>query len=149
RRLLPAVPWSLLARLNEETRPPVLPPAALAFLGTLRPLFSITQDGDGARLNPLGHEVIHCGLGPLLPQINVELALPVRIPPIVAVPLDQDEMLRMRAQPGGVRVEDLHVVRSDGRRAEVEVDVPQLRDRLVVLDPRESDGLVSGGRSLG
>src|SRR5215831_1961261 len=138
-----------LARFHEETRPPVLAPAPFALLGTLRPLFSVAQDGDAARLNTPSHQVVHRGLRPLLPQIDVELILPARGPSMVAVPLDKDEKLWMGAQPRGVRVQDLQVARSDCRRAEFEVNVPQRRVRLVVADPRQSDGLVSGWRSRG
>src|SRR5262245_37938400 len=136
----------LLTRLHEKARPPVLAPAPLALVGTLWPLFSIAQDGNAARVDPLCDEKIHCGLRPPFPEINVDLILSTRGPPIVGVPLDQYEVAWMRAQPCRVRLQDLHVARPDRRPAEVEVNVPQIRDRLVVSDRWQADGLLSNGR---
>src|SRR5262249_43182291 len=51
----------LLARFHEEARPPVPAPTPFALLGALRPLFSVAQDGDAARLNTLGHQMVHRG----------------------------------------------------------------------------------------
>src|SRR5262249_41186124 len=95
----------LLARFHEEARPPVLAPAPFALLGALRPLFSVAQDGDAARLNTLGHQMVHRGLRPLLPQIDVEVILSARGPSTVAVALDEEKKLWMGAQPRGVRVQ--------------------------------------------
>jgi hypothetical protein len=96
----------LLARFHEKARSPVLAPTLFPLLGTLRALFSIVQNGDAARLNTLCDEIIHRGLCPPLPEIDVELILPPRGPPIVAMPFDQYEMLWIGAQPRGARVQD-------------------------------------------
>src|SRR5262245_3155297 len=131
---------SLLTRLHEKARSSVLAPAPFVLTGTLRPLFAIAQDGDAARGNALGDQMIHGGLRPPLPEVHVELGLVSRGPLIVAVSLDQDEVVWIGAKPGCVLLEDLHVARPDHRLAEVEVYVPQLRDRLVVPHSRQANG---------
>jgi len=98
--------------------------APFIFLGTLRPLGSITQGDDAARVNTLLDEILHCGFGPLLPEIHVEFIFRIRGTPIVAVPLDQYEVAWVSAQPRCVRVQDFYIARPDRRRAEVEVNVP-------------------------
>ena len=60
--------------------------------------------------------------------------------------LDQYEVAWVGAQPRRVRVESLYIARPDQRSAEVEVNVPQLRDRFVVPHPGQADGLPWGRR---
>src|SRR5918994_1695302 len=111
-------PVPRLAWLHEEARSSVLTPAPLARLGALRPLLTVAEDGDATRIDAPRDEVVHSGLSPLFPQIHVELVLPSRGAPTVAVPLDQDEVVLVGAQPRGVRIKDGHVCRSDRRFAE-------------------------------
>src|SRR6266567_526994 len=63
----------LLARLHEKARSSVLAPAPFAVLGTVRPFFSIAQDGDAARVNTLCNEMIHVsGYLPRIRQVGFE-----------------------------------------------------------------------------
>src|SRR5262245_66441069 len=105
----------LLTRLHEKARLPVLAPAAFALIGTLRPLFSIAQDGNAARVDTFCDQKIHRGLRPPLSKIDVEFILSTRGPPIVRVPLDQYKVAWMRAQPCRVRLQGLHFARPDRR----------------------------------
>src|SRR5262249_212978 len=131
-----------LARLHEKARSPVLAPAPFAFLGALRSLFAVAQNRYTARVNTLSDEMIHCGFGAPLAQIDIGLVLPTGGAPIVAVPLDQHEIAWVGAKPRRVRVEGSYLVRSNHGCAEIEVNVPQLLDRLVVPHPGQADELV-------
>jgi len=126
-----------------------LAPAALALLLTLRPFLSIAQDGDAIRLDTVGDEMILHGLRATLAEIHVELVLRVRGGTTVAVAFDQDEIVRMGAQPRRVRIEDLHVVGTNHGLAEVEVNVP--KDRIWLIVPRawQADGTTDAAGGTG
>src|SRR5262249_22715442 len=141
--MLPLLTW-----LHEKTQPPVLAPAPFVLLGTLRPLFAIAQNGDPALIDAVRDEIHHRGLRAALAEIHVELILVTRGPAIVGMPLDQDKVGWMGAQPRRVHVQDLHVLRPDHGFSEVEVNVAQLGDRIIVPRPRQTDGTSrTGGRS--
>src|SRR5262249_10718957 len=131
-----------LSRLHKKARSPVLAPAPFVLLGTLRPLLSIAQDGYAARVNALRDEVIHCSLGSPLPKIHVELVLAAPCTLTVTLPLDQYELVWVRAQPCRVHLKNLHVACPDCGRAEIKIDVPQRRDPFVVPHPRKADALL-------
>src|SRR5688572_19875762 len=114
--------WSPLTGLDQEVCPPILLPAALVLLAANRALLAIRDDRDAVGLDALRHEVVHGGLGAALAQREVVLVGTA----LVAVSLDEDQVVGVGLQPRRVAVEDLRVVRPHVVPVEVEEHVLEI-----------------------
>src|SRR5262245_15971291 len=117
------------ALLRQEHRPPVLAPARLVLLGADGTLRAVRDDRHPVGGHAPGGEVVHRALGPPVPEGQVVFGRA----PLVAMALDQDQLLGVLAQPGRIGVERLRVARPDLGLVEVEVDPRQRRIRREVL----------------
>src|SRR5512137_885337 len=87
-----------LPGLHEEVSPAIEGPAGLVMRGADRLLLAVRDQGDPLRLDPLPDEISHGRLGAPLSQGQVVLARAA----LVAVALDQQQVVRAGLQPGGV-----------------------------------------------
>jgi hypothetical protein len=113
-----------LLRLDEEAGAPVPGPAGVTVLAADRSLLAVADQLDPVGLDALRDEVRHRRLRPVGAQRQVVLLGAA----LVAVALDQNDVLRIGPQPSGAGVERRRVDRPDDVRVVVEVDVPELRN---------------------
>src|SRR2546422_6747353 len=131
--------------LGQEVCAPVPGPAGLVVLLAGRALFAVADDRDAGGPDALGDQAVHRRLRPALAERQV-----VRVgPALVAMALDQHQMVRVHLQPGGVGVEDLRVARTNLVLVEVEVDVLQRGDLRELFRRRPRRGAIgaSGDRA--
>src|SRR5690349_1686305 len=121
-----------LLRLHQEVRAPVLSPARFRVFLTRRALFAVADDRDAVGLHALRHEVVHRRLRAPLTEREVVLVGAA----LVGVTLDENEVVRVRLEPGRVGVERARVGRTDVVLVEVEVDVLELGDGFEALHRR-------------
>src|SRR5437660_10645159 len=108
-----------LLGLDEEVRATVLSPAALGVLGADGPLLAVGDDGDAGGRQSLREQLVHGRPRAPLAQRQVVLVRAA----LVAVPLDEHEVIAPRLQPAGIGIEGLGILGADVGLVEVEVDV--------------------------
>src|SRR5207302_10947541 len=119
-RILPSRPsaYAGLARLGEKVRAAILRPTRLGLLVANRPLLAIADDRDAIGLDALGDEIVHRRLRAPLAERQVVLVGAA----LVAVALDQQEVVGVRLQPRRVRIEGLGVLGADIVLVKIEID---------------------------
>src|SRR6266850_4255435 len=128
-----------LLGLDEEVRASVPSPAALGVLGADGPLLAVGDDGDAGGRQSLGEQVGHGRSRAPLAQGQVVLIRAA----LVAVPLDEHEVIAPRLQPRGIGIEGLGILGTDVGLVEVEVDVLEI---LVLGELRRPRGGSGSGR---
>src|SRR5215510_5108944 len=123
----PSPPPAELASVDAEVRATVLGPALLAGLPARRALLAVADDRDATRRDALRHEEVARRPRAALTQGQVVLVGAT----LVGVALDQDQVLRVGLEPARVHFEDLGGFRKDVRPIELEVDVLEVRHRVV------------------
>src|SRR5262249_34092661 len=116
----------------QEHRPSVLGPARLGLFRAERALLAVRDDGHAIVRDAARGEVVHGALGPPVAKGQVVS----RRSALVAVALDQQELIGVLAQPRRVGVEGASVLYSELGFVEVEVDWIQRRIRLEFLRGR-------------
>src|SRR5205814_307806 len=93
--------WLLLL-LHQERGATILRPAALVVLRARGPLLAIAHERDAAGLDALADEIVHRRFCATIAETEVVLVRPA----LIAVSFDEHQLLGVRFQPLGVRVED-------------------------------------------
>src|SRR5882762_10202273 len=125
-----------LLGLDEEVRASVPGPAALGVLGADGPLLAVGDDGDAGGRQSLREQVVHGRSRAPLAQRQVVLIRAA----LVAVPLDEHEVIAPRLQPRGIGIEGLGILGADVGLVEVEVDVLEILVFGELRRPRGGSG---------
>src|SRR6266566_1872079 len=111
RRAGGAATRTALPRLHQKVIAAIASPARLRLVVAERTLLAVGDEGDAVRRHSASHQVVHGRLGPALSKRQVVLDRPA----LITVALDQDELIRVRLQPGRACIEDLGVARANCR----------------------------------
>src|SRR5207249_8528717 len=87
-------PQPLLA-LDREVGAAILRPARLVVFLALRTVLAVADDGDPPRVHAPRDEIVHGRLGPPLAERQVVFVGAA----LVAVPLDEEQLVRVRLEP--------------------------------------------------